>query len=521
MIEIALKISIAQLLFLSLYILLLRRETFFEWNRVYLIFTAIISLILPFVQFNWINQNIISEASYTINEIIVFANPKNQDAITIPAKETLTQFDFKIEHFYLIGCIIFTLLFMRKLQKLNSLKRKCIGAKKNKIFEYKIPNSTVAFSFMNCLFIGENVKSNIYEVIVSHELVHIKEKHSYDLILFEILKIVLWISPFIYLYQNLISEIHEFIADRKMDKNDAHETLLQEIFDTENFSFTNNYSTKSLLKKRIKMLNKKSNNMAGFKYLLIIPCLMIVILFNGSSNAQNTSPLNDEELKNQIRKEIKSKLDQGENVLILISKDLEKHKANPKQIKSKQEYYESMILFEMMYEVGLEYGMDMKNYPEFLKNPKDYDEYVVSTKGRIKNEIQSSAIIKNKYELPKELQNQEIFPINEVDIAPLFIKCEVVNSHECFHKELNSHINQNFYYPEEAIEKGIKGRVFANIIITQDGNIVIKAIRAPDPSLENAVKEILMKIPKLYPAIHKNEKVAVNIAMPISFMLDN
>ena len=80
---------------------------------------------------------------------------------------------------------------------------------------------------------------------LSHELVHIREKHSLDLLYFELLRILCWFNPLVYIYQKRISEVHEYIADaiivKGKNKSDYYEKLLAEVFQTQQFSFTNQF----------------------------------------------------------------------------------------------------------------------------------------------------------------------------------------------------------------------------------------------------------------------------------------
>ncbi|MBC8883933.1 hypothetical protein H9X57_12975 [Flavobacterium piscinae] len=211
--------------------------------------TTVLSILIPFLKINWFRKSISENVSTTINEIVLYASAgKKENGIQMIAEES-SNFSFSIEHFYLIGCMVFAILFFRKLYHLDQLKQKSRKIVFPEFVEYRIPNSTSAFSFMNCFFIGENVKNDSYSSILNHELIHIKQKHSFDLLFFELLRIFLWFNPLIYLYQKYSAEIHEFIADQNIDKSKNYETLLQEIFGTENFSFTNSFSSKSLLQK--------------------------------------------------------------------------------------------------------------------------------------------------------------------------------------------------------------------------------------------------------------------------------
>lgn len=524
MIEIILKIVICQFVFLLIYETLLKRETFFQWNRVYLLSTAGLSIIIPFVKINWFRKPISENLSTTINEIVLYASAtKKGNSIQIISEET-SNFAFSFEHFYVVGCVVFALLFVRKFYLLNQLKQKSTKIVSEDFVEYRIPNSNAAFSFLNCFFIGEDVKKESYSSILKHELVHIKQKHSYDLLFFELLKIVLWFNPLIYLYQKYSSEVHEFIADQSIEKNKKYETLLQEVFGTENFSFTNSFSTKSLLQKRIIMLNKKSKKMAGLKYLSILPSLLLVVFLTSSipTQAQDSGTMNDEEMKQFIYDELKLKSAKGESAYEQLSRLIDKEKSSEDEIQSKETYYKFMMLMKLMAEESIEKGIITESeFPNLTKTGRNYDEYVKWKKQEIENSKKSALITTNQYLVPADVLNEETISFAEVSQVPLFENCEKANTRDCFQNELQNHIKQNFYYPEEAIEKNISGKVFVSFIIKKDGAIAIKAIRASDEILEKSVYELMMKMPKLKPAVHQGKTVNMSMSIPITFKLDS
>jgi len=180
------------------------------------------------------------------------------------------------------GMLLALVLFLYKISQIYQLK------KKGKIYRLSsytmviIKGSNIAFSFFKTIFLGDKVEDKDYKNIIDHELVHIKQKHSLDLLFFELCRIVMWFNPLVYIYQNRITEVHEFIADAKVDKankKEQYQFLLAQVFQTQNISFINQFFKSSLIKKRIVMLQKsKSKQIFKFKYLALIP-LLIGMLF--------------------------------------------------------------------------------------------------------------------------------------------------------------------------------------------------------------------------------------------------
>ena len=155
-----------------------------------------------------------------------------------------------------------------------------------------LPNSKKAFSFFNYIFLGADINELEKEKIISHELIHCKQKHSLDLLFFESLKILMWFNPLLYIYQKRIATVHEYISDaiilKSVDKKLYMNTLVNQLFDVENISFVNQFYKHSQLKKRIMMITKeKSNKMKQIKYLLLVPILASMLFYTACSNTEN------------------------------------------------------------------------------------------------------------------------------------------------------------------------------------------------------------------------------------------
>ncbi|MEX2380405.1 MAG: M56 family metallopeptidase, partial [Vicingaceae bacterium] len=192
----------------------------------------------------------------------------------------------------LTGIVISTMLFLWKLYKIRQLKRKGKIEILDNITIVHLPKSTEAFSFAEAIFLGEQISIHSKEQIVRHEQVHIKQKHYADLLYFELLRILFWFNPLIYIFQKRTATLHEYIADAETvsvsDKKEYYQNLLSEVFQTRNISFINTFFNHSLIKKRIVMLQKsKSKKSQLVKYLLLFP-LMAAMLCVSSCEQRET-----------------------------------------------------------------------------------------------------------------------------------------------------------------------------------------------------------------------------------------
>ncbi len=112
---------------------------------------------------------------------------------------------------YLIGVFISIFYLYSKIIKLLPyFKYKQRG--KNII---EIPESKEAFTLFNYIFIGKDIDPLSRKQILTHERIHVKQKHTWDLLFFEFLRIVMWFNPFIYIFQKQTSIVHEYLADQK------------------------------------------------------------------------------------------------------------------------------------------------------------------------------------------------------------------------------------------------------------------------------------------------------------------
>jgi len=261
------------------YCLFLNKETYYTLNRIYLILTCIISFIIPIVQLG-----ILKPAEPVVQSVIVITTPnilKGTISNHIITAGTHFKWADAIVFIYLMGAITLIVIFIIKLYQLAKL----INSKPAIIHDrYKlicINESNSAFSFFNYLFIGTNTQGT--ETIIRHELVHIRQKHSIDIILLEIVKIINWFNPLVYLLQNSLKNLHEYIADKKAASSETDvlsysSFLVSNAYGVGGFSITHSFFNHNLLKKRIIMLNqKRSGSLARLKYLVAFPLCVAML----------------------------------------------------------------------------------------------------------------------------------------------------------------------------------------------------------------------------------------------------
>jgi hypothetical protein len=251
------------------YCLFLNKETHYTLNRVYLLLSCVVSFILPVVQIGWLKP--IDSATTVV--IIAHAGQHTviNETVTKPA---LTPQDFLI-YCYIFGTIVLALVLFIRLYQLSKLTKASKTLVNNKYKLVNIEGSNTAFSFFNYLFIG--TKTPASNIIIRHELVHIRQKHSADIVFLELIKIINWFNPLIYLLQMSLKTIHEYIADEQTaaQESDAisySSFLVSNAYGLNGSPLAHSFFNYNLLKKRIIMLNqKRSGKLARLKYLVAVP----------------------------------------------------------------------------------------------------------------------------------------------------------------------------------------------------------------------------------------------------------
>ncbi|MCQ0110266.1 TonB family protein [Zhouia amylolytica] len=510
-----------QLLFLLVYDVLLKKETFFNWNRAYLIITPLLSLALPFIQLDSFKE-VVPQAYAMQLPVIVLAETTVTESQA--AQASLLPDLFWWQWLLLAGSLLSVLWFGYKLYKIYQLKRQGKIHWYQEYTEVLLTKSEVAFSFFKHIFLGDSIKEKNHQHIIEHELVHIKEKHTWDLMLFELLRIVFWFNPLIYIYQARVSELHEFIADAhtaKKSKKQSYELLLEQVFNTEHISFINHFFNHSLIKKRIVMLQKtRSRKVWQLKYLLMVPLVLGMLVYTScekdkSENSEVTA-IDDIALKKEIEERIDSRLENGENLNDLISEYRKEYPFTKGKIQSKEEYYAGNYL---KYKYINNQAVTSNSSDDILLEQMDsiykrpYSEYV---------EWASSPEGKQARTRSQSSGKHTGTPFTVVSQKPTFKGHENdENLFESFKEQLDIHVRKNFRYPEEAQLNGEQGRVYVQFIVGKEGNVTVLNLRGPAKSLEAEALRIIEKLPQLNPGKDKDgNPVPVSFAYPISFSLD-
>lgn len=536
MIEYILYIVIFQLLFLIAYDLFHKKDTFFSLNRVYLLGTSVLSFILPFIKIKSIQENIPEEYVVNLPAIVIGQQPEPIGAsTTLEIAQTInesTTYIFDSINWWLLlyctGAIIMLFRFIKKTITLKKLQKRTLS---NKVKGYTIlllPNSKDAFSFYNTIYLGDQLNLLEKEQIIVHEIVHLREKHSLDLLWFEFLKIVFWFNPLIYVYQSRMNTLHEYIADAKsvdiLGKRKYYEQLLNTVFDTEKIKFINQFFNHSLLKKRIVMLQKpNSGTLAKFKYLVFVPILGIMLIFSSFSDKSIDSTKKSLKERNSSVK-VSDSLDQEDqkivNQLLQIKKDIE----NGASFAQKAELYSHH---------GANTVLIAKDETFFLENIKKIAFSI--NKGEISTPFRTSegwniltvekindGVREVRY-ITILLPELKMVSLDSLDRLPKTNACkDVVGTYKikrCVSNEIEEFVMANFndkVLKTNSEYSGILSLDFQiKFKINSSGNIVDINTNIPIPEIQEEAKRVLQLVPAMIPGEKDGKKVSVTYSLPV------
>jgi hypothetical protein len=294
--EYLLKASAVIVVFYLCFYFFLKRETFFNHNRWFLLIGIVIALIFPLVV---IPVHIEIEPILTPNNYVAISEniPLN---IQQPIPQPKFEWQKLLPILYVIGLSVFLIQFLFQFGSLIVL---LIKNPKNKdgIYTYVIVNNKISpFSFFK--WIVYNPKSFTDEelnLMLTHEKVHASQLHSLDILLIQLACSVFWFNPLIWFYRKEVRQNLEYIADyttqeKLNSKIEYQRLLLKTSVANHNIALSNNFYNSSI-KKRIVMLKKsRSNRKKQLRYLLVLPllCGLLMSMNTEKVYVENESVIN-------------------------------------------------------------------------------------------------------------------------------------------------------------------------------------------------------------------------------------
>lgn len=503
------QVNLFLLLFYGFYKLFLRKETFNNLNRGYLVIAAITAFAVPFLQSDlvrsWFVTQQVSEVIYTgySSEIIVFA---------AVAESPILWTDL-LRYVYLsVAFVLFIKLIISILMT-------------NKLFSNFTETVGSAFSFFGKIVVDESLEE--HETIYRHEEVHSQHLHSADVILFEVIAIVCWFNPVVYFYKNAVRNIHEFIADEVASKtlNDkaAYATLLvSQQFKISPSVLTNSFYKPSAIKLRIEMLLKKrSAKTALLKYGLIAPLFLSMVVL------ASATVIDKKGLEN-IAESVEIPLTELPSVenISLLSIDTE-NLAN-REIEGYVKNSEGKALSGAIITIkGSTNGAMTDQNGYFKLQVNDNTRLVISYVGFITREINVNGIDEVTVKLT-EASNMldEILVVSSGDINSrkdevIFTTVEQNPEFPGGATEMYKYIGERMKYPSTAQRAGVQGKVFVKFVVKSTGEIGdIEVLKGIGFGCDEEAVRVISQMPKWQAGKQNGKPVNVYFTMPIAFRLE-
>ena len=273
------RLSLSLAVIYLFYRFILRPLTFYSWNRWYLFGYSLAAFVIPFININPFLSSVAPGQANVINMIPVIDRRVIESTSWFRIHDSASWILVAI----ISGVLIMLVRFVIQFISYRKLRRSAILLSDAPVKIFQVNKSIVPFSFGNAIFINREQHGEAeMQEIIRHEFIHIRQKHSADMMFAEILCILNWYNPFAWLIRKVICQNLEFIADQQvlrfgLDKKE-YQYLLLKVAGGASFSLTNQFNF-SFLHKRIAMMNKMhSARVHLVKFLFVLPLLAVLLL---------------------------------------------------------------------------------------------------------------------------------------------------------------------------------------------------------------------------------------------------
>jgi hypothetical protein len=514
----------------------LKNNNFHKYNRYYLLISAIISLVVPFLNIPLYFTESETQSSVVLQALTIFTG-SGTDEVTITSTkhwdftnwfstQTILRFIYLIVLSVSLLRIAISLAGIRKLAKANTVE------KFGNIHFVNTDEPGTPFSFFRWLFWNKKIElhSEKGEQIFRHELYHIEQRHSLDIISLEILTALCWFNPFFHLIKKETKAIHEFLADqfsiKENNKWQYAELLLMQVLNT-NQSLVNPFFHNQI-KRRIAMITTSTK--PSYRYLrkiMVLPIAALVIglfaftykkkeiLKNDISNKDqfsDTTKPNRSDLT--VKKSItiaspKRKLPTQEQLNSWTNSKiygvwLDEHRINNNELSSHKPSDFALWTISKLEKNAINYGkhyyqVNLLTEKNYLKNyPKDSMTFFYTH------------IEKKDTGKPVSVDNK-IF--TKIEIDPAFSGGDVA-WRNYLQKNLNATV------PVDSGAKAGTYTVIVQFIVDKNGGLSeIKPLTRHGFGMEDEVVRIIKASPKWKPAIQNGKVVTAYKKQPVTFVI--
>ncbi|MDN5210990.1 M56 family metallopeptidase [Fulvivirgaceae bacterium BMA12] len=472
--------AICLLIFYIFYFFFLKKETCFQYNRAYLFFSSALALVLPLIDFYALFEFFGWQQTQIIPTIYLPESSPADNGAAQPSQ----YLSIIVAGIYLIGFTFFLIRFLIQLITIRAI----IGKNRynikfwNGCYLINTGGKLPTFSFFKYLFWDDSAGFSDPEKfqILNHELVHIRQKHSYDVLYFEMLRVLFWFNPIVNLYKEAVTDTHEYIADNEVIKNTnvTHygHLIVRQLFVRTDLAI-GSYFNKSQAYRRLNMMKINGKKTSFYKLLISLPLVVGLTFMMGFSVEQRSTAA-------FVRQN-------------LPGLGLDQITAGSGESTSPGQREQSQAISGSGLEKSEGTGNKRPGAPSLIR-PNGPGQDGLSPQGADDN-----------IDIPGASKD-EIFTI--VEQAP-----HPIGGMKVFY----SYISKNLKYPKQARRMGIEGKVFVQFVVDSDGGLsditVIKGIGA---GCDEEAANVVRNANRWNPGYQRGTPVKVRMVIPITFKLD-
>lgn len=502
-----LKVNLIWILLTGLYMLLLRRDTFFSWKRFTLLGIYAAGWLLPLTEPGlWHDGNeAVAELYINLGLIDIQGVP------TAPTEKSLLASiawsELLLWGVYLCGVSILLVRLLVQLISICRLRLRSTTVYINKVKILEPTKPQPPFSFFGWIFLSPSRHTpEEQQEILDHELAHVRQHHSIDVLLTELHCIVCWLNPIVWLMKHEVRSNLEYLADARVlaqghNRKGYQIHLLALSYPMAIANLYNHFNV-SPLKKRINMMNKKKSSNAGIlKYLLILPlCALISLVINADAWA---ATLPQQEKKNVTYSGTVVDADGNKLANVRIA---EAKKASTSLGEKFLGTTDEQGRFSVTVPEGTSIGFIYMMYEKDGKVQGIITQMLTEEKQRTNMVVVLKAPVPSMDELAQK-GTDHVYQV--VDEMPQF---------PGGNRAMMAYIGQNIKYPTEAVAKGIEGRVLVQFVVNKEGDLQdIKVMKSIDSLLDQEAIRVISSMPKWTPGKLKGEAVNIQYVLPIQF----
>ncbi|WP_423128644.1 TonB family protein [Gaoshiqia sp. Z1-71] len=468
-------------LFTLLYLILLRKETYFRTNRYFLLAALFFSLVLPLI-----HLKILDPEPVLLGEITVTPFPNLLGVVSVYGSSVSESIAGSVSTstyllvIYLLGLLFFASRLLVRIIRILAIIRTNRLIEENGTKLVVIKSEISPFSFLSFVFVGEALKQQAgWQKMLMHELEHVKQGHSYDILILEIISVFQWFNPFIRLLKRVVRENHEYLADQAVlagETNVAeYKQILLQQFIGRQFQVANHFNY-SLIKNRLKMMSKiRSSKLAAVKLTGGLLVALVLVAFFACEKAETGQV---EEVKEAAAKGRIVMTDGLKTITMYAQED------------------------------------SLNEFIEFFKTSADYEILSIEN-GELRVSRKGSPVVEINQEKKEEPVQQTI------DGKPVFFVVDEMPEYPGGEEALRKYIAGAVKYPVVAQDKGIQGRVFVSFVVDKNGQVRnARVVRGVDPSLDQEALRVVSGMPSWKAGKQRGEEVAVSYTVPIKFSLE-